>query len=238
MRLLEEDPNFHIPLLRDPVLAMHSISFHPQSLTEFFEYGKRKTAPEIQRMYLDVAKGRFAEDDDETDWILENWEYVLDEIEKGEGIPSGLVGLIDRFTKEEILYKVSEELGLDLSKEDDRFHLKSYDKAYGNINMQEGLPLLYPGNQIYFPSTPDKVLERIFRPSYSTRSSLRSFPITFYPEEIQEVGWNWVNFKNGRGSLILNNTAFTDYRAMEKLFAAPLPLKTFLEIFRNGNNSD
>ena len=75
--------------------------------------------------------------------------------------------------------------------------------------------------------------EKIFRPSYGSKSSLRSFPLTFYPKEVDSVIWNSVSFKNGRGKLDLNDLAFTDSQIMRELFDNHTSFEEFLTFCDN-----
>jgi len=232
LRLLEEDESFSVSPLQDPVQSLQSLSLQPTLGLSLKIPHETRTALQIQRIYLNRAKELFYGENGQTDWILDNWEFVLNQLSI-KGIPKSLVGLIDRFTKEEILRRILREFDLDLSKAEDRFHLKGYDKSYANIDMSWGLPFVYPGNTVYFPSNPDEVLEKIFRPSYGSRSSLRSFPLTFYPEEISTVSWNSVSFKNGKGKLDLNDIVFTDPGIMQDLFDRKPSLEDFLAFCDN-----
>ena len=119
LRLLEEIKEFKVPALRNPVPfvdetgerrrgAIQQISIHPYSYLEF-EDGKHKimTAFQAQReFYYKPANKYFKGTNKETDWILDNWNRVLEESEKSRNqFPLDMVGLVEWFTRFDLLMR-------------------------------------------------------------------------------------------------------------------------------------
>ncbi len=82
-------------------------------------------AVDVQRFYLHEAAHRFAGRDADTDWTLENWTQVLDQLEKD---PEELNGKLDWVTKRGVLREFAESSGSgwrdrDLLKVDQAYHI-------------------------------------------------------------------------------------------------------------------
>ena len=83
------------------------------------------SAVEVQRLYLHEASRRFAGRDADTDWTLENWAQVLDQLESD---PETLNGKLDWVTKRGVLREIAGESedgwgDRDLLKVDQAYHI-------------------------------------------------------------------------------------------------------------------
>jgi len=263
LRLLEEIKEFKVPALRNPVPfvdetgerrrgAIQQVSIHPYSCLEFEDGGdKVMTAFQVQReFYYKPANKYFKGTNKETDWILDNWNRVLEESEKSRNqFPLDMVGLVEWFTRFDLLMRrvefvknalTDEEYKsyfggdaprsdkIDLSSEKDRRFLRDQNLEYDCIDMRRGLIFSIPQRTLCYPCTPEYVLQKIFDPCFSTRSSLRAFAISFYPDEVDNVNWDYLVFKNGRGKLNLSNVDFTDYKTMRGFYDRRISLDEFL----------
>jgi proteasome accessory factor A len=94
--------------------------------------GKRISAIDVQAQFLAAAKAHYTGQDDETDWVLEQWESVLNDLQ---GDYTGLVGRVDWASKLWLLetFREAEQLGWNDPM------LKSLDLEYHNLNAEKGL---------------------------------------------------------------------------------------------------
>ena len=119
--------------LGDPVWALKEVSRDPTHRWILERKGGRTiSAIDIQRSYLELAKKHLTDLDDESDWVLTEWERILDDLESD---PMKCVDRIDWVTKKWLLDIFREEEKLDWSDP----WLQSLDLEYHNINPDRGL---------------------------------------------------------------------------------------------------
>ena len=94
--------------------------------------GETRSALEIQEQYWEAAHKYFAGQDDESDWVLEQWESVLCDLRKDY---TRLVGRVDWASKLWLLESFRE--AENLTWEDP--WLKSLDLEYHNVDAQKGV---------------------------------------------------------------------------------------------------
>lgn len=94
--------------------------------------GKTLSAVDLQRVYLATAQHELRGRDDETDWILREWEATLDALDRD---PLSLADRLDWAAKYQLLNEFREQEGLDWN--DEMMH--SLDLEYHNINPRRGL---------------------------------------------------------------------------------------------------
>jgi hypothetical protein len=120
-------------ILAESVEAMRSISRDQSFKWELtLRNGRHTTALELQIDMMQTAKKHLAGMNQETDWIINEWDSVLNDIPKG---PEALIGRVDWATKYWMLGEFRKEENLD-------WHdpwLKSLDLEYHNINKDSGL---------------------------------------------------------------------------------------------------
>ena len=120
-------------ILAESVKAMRSISRDQNFKWELtLRSGRHTTALELQMDMMQTAKKHLAGMNQETDWIINEWASLLNDIPKG---PEALIGRVDWATKYWMLndFRKEENLG---------WHdpwLKSLDLEYHNINKDSGL---------------------------------------------------------------------------------------------------
>ena len=119
--------------LQDALHTLKSISRDPTRkwIVTLLD-GSTMSAIDLQRAYLQLAQKRFAGRDPETDWVLQEWEYVLDTLETD---PEKLEDRLDWLIKLRILREYMAETGAQWG--DDALH--SLDLEYHNINPEQGL---------------------------------------------------------------------------------------------------
>ena len=120
-------------ILAESVEAMRSISRDQNFKWELtLRNGRHTTALELQMDMMQTAKKHLAGMNQETDWIIGEWDLLLNDIPKG---PEALIGRVDWATKYWMLSEFRKEENLD-------WHdpwLKSLDLEYHNINKDSGL---------------------------------------------------------------------------------------------------
>ncbi len=94
--------------------------------------GKTMSAIDIQEQFLAAARRAYAGQDEETDWVLDQWQTVLEDLR---GDYAKLVGRIDWASKLWLLESFREAEGVEW---DDPI-LKSLDLEYHNLHGQKGL---------------------------------------------------------------------------------------------------
>jgi len=119
--------------LQDALHTLKSVSRDPTRkwIVQMLD-GSTISAIDLQRIYLQLAQRRFAGRDPETDWVLQEWEYVLDTLESD---PEKLEDRIDWLIKLKVLRAYMAETGAKWG--DDALH--SIDLEYHNIHPEQGL---------------------------------------------------------------------------------------------------
>lgn len=133
LQLIEDGACPNDLALTDPVGALHAISRDPtrQWLVELDD-GRIASAIDIQERYCEAAAARYHGRDEETDWVVEEWERVLADLR---GEYQGLVGRVDWASKLWLLESFRAAEGLEW---DDPW-LKSLDIEYHNLQPSRGL---------------------------------------------------------------------------------------------------
>lgn len=114
--------------LRDPIQALKSVSRDPawRWLVQR-EDGRTIPAIDLQRRYLAAAQRHLAARDEETDWVLREWDYVLCGLELD---PRSLADRVDWVAKRRLLESFMEAEGIGW----DADVLQSLDLEYHNVN--------------------------------------------------------------------------------------------------------
>ncbi len=119
--------------LEDPIRALQSVS-RDESYHWLVERGHGGTvsAIDLQRQYLKICQDAYQGETEQGDWVLREWESVLDGLEKD---PMTMGDRIDWVAKRQIVeqYREAEGLGWD----DDALH--SVDLEYHNIDPEKSL---------------------------------------------------------------------------------------------------
>ncbi|RYG37710.1 hypothetical protein EON81_05825 [bacterium] len=132
IRMLEE----HL-IPEDVVLAQPLIALREVSRDESYQWpvvlqdGSNISAIELQRRYLEIGQ-RYLGESEQTDWVLKEWESILDGLEKD---PMALDDRIDWVAKRKIVESYIAEEGIEWG--DDA--LQSVDLEYHNIDPEKSL---------------------------------------------------------------------------------------------------
>lgn len=153
----------------DPVEAMQELSQDQErQWVVTLESGESMAAIDIQEQFLAAAQRHCKGQDDETDWVLAQWEQVLQDLR---GDYTKLVGRVDWASKLWLLetYREAEGAGWDDPM------LKSLDLEYHNLNAARGLYLGLLDEGKVTRVTTDKAIELAMeRPPRDTRAFGRS----------------------------------------------------------------
>ena len=168
LQLLEEGIVPEIKLL-DPVQAIRDISRDMSCRWEIqLEDGSYTTAAEVQREYLDLAERYLRGQDEEGDWVLDEWRFVIDGLTHD---PGSLVDRVDWVAKKWLLERFMKEEGLD-------WHdtwVQSLDLEYHNLNAEKGLYFdLYRRGLVKRVVDDEQINQAIANPPANTRAKARS----------------------------------------------------------------
>jgi len=181
--------------LDDPVLAIKAVSQDP-TLTVVLPCTSRKaiSAVDVQRHYLDAAAKAMFGTDAETDWILNEWSDVLDQLTRDR---SALVGRVDWITKQWLLETFMEAEHLDWTDP----WMASLDLEYHNIDPEAGLFLsLEAAGKTRRVCDESQVEEAIRSGPADTRGGIRGRCVSRFPDRIQAVQWERIFFKGVDGT--------------------------------------
>ena len=168
IQLLEEGIVPDIKLL-DPVQAIRDISRDMTFRWEVqLEDGSYTTAAEVQREYLNLAERYLRGRDEEGDWVLDEWRFVIDGLVYD---PGSLVDRIDWVAKKWLLDHFMKEEGLE-------WHdtwVQSLDLEYHNLNADKGLYFdLYRRGLVKRVVDDEQINQAIANPPANTRAKARS----------------------------------------------------------------
>lgn len=188
--------------LVDPIGALKSIS---RDMTHAWGIelvgGKHSSALEIQASYLDAAKALVAGRDEETDWVLAEWQRALDALGRD---PQELLGLCDWVTKKWLLDSFAKAEGLDWEKPDDLAWLQSQDLEYHNVDPQEGLFLMLEEQGHIGQLLEDEEIRRaMVVPPSDTRAYFRGVALEKFSTQVRSLNWDSIEFLvDGRAQVV------------------------------------
>ncbi|MEO7166142.1 MAG: depupylase/deamidase Dop [Spartobacteria bacterium] len=178
--------------IAQPVNATKSIS-RDQTYNWIIELadGRKISAIDVQRIYLAAARKTNLADNAETEWLLEQWEMVLHDLERDFRLCRDRV---DWVAKKELLEALLNEEKLSWTDP----WLQSIDLEYHNINPETGLyyELLRQGalRQVV---TEAEIKEAIFAPPEDTRAYFRGRSVARFNSQIKSIQWDEIVFSNG-----------------------------------------
>jgi proteasome accessory factor PafA2 len=178
--------------IAQPVDATKSIS-RDQTYDWIIELtdGRKISAIDVQRIYLAAAKQNARGGDPETEWILQEWERVLNDLQRDVRLCRDRV---DWVTKKELLEAMMEAEKLSWSDP----WLQAIDLEYHNIAPDSGLyyELVRQGSMRRFLKE-SEIKEAIFTPPADTRAYFRGRSIARFNSQISSVQWDEMVFGNG-----------------------------------------
>jgi proteasome accessory factor A len=154
--------------------------------------GRKISAIDVQRIYLKAAiKLQEAQPDKDREWILREWENVLNDLERDVILTRDR---IDWAAKKFLLNALQEEEKLSWTDS----WLQSVDLEYHNIDFDHGLyyELVRQGS-IRRVATEDDIKLAIYNPPDTTRAFFRGRSVARFNDEIASLQWDEVVFNTG-----------------------------------------
>lgn len=185
--------------IQEPVRAIKRLS-RDIKWQWIVETDQTTTMPAIdfQRLYLKAAQERFTGRDAETDWLLGEWETVLDDLETD---PNRLSDRVDWVAKQHLLemYIDSENLSWDDPA------LFALDLEYHNIDPDEGLYYaLQSQHQMRRLISEEHIERAISHPPEDTRAFIRGLCVQKYPRFVESLNWERISLRDENQSVKLD----------------------------------
>lgn len=215
LQLLEEQERVicdDIKLL-DPVQAIRDISRDMTYRWEVqLEDGRYTTATEIQRAYLDLAERHLRGRDEEGDWVLDEWRFVIDALEHD---PGCLVDRVDWVAKKWLLEYFMREEGLDWQ---DTW-IQSLDLEYHNLNTARSLYFdLYERGMVKRVVGDEQINQAITHPPVDTRASARSRVMRALTDQKTRYQIDWDSICVGDDKFLSLDDPFLTYGREAEVF--------------------
>jgi proteasome accessory factor A len=183
--------------IAQPIDATKSIS-RDQTYDWIIELtdGRKISAIEVQRLYLAAAKTLpAATTDPEVQWLLQEWELVLNDLNRDVGLCRDRV---DWVAKKELLEQLREAEKLSWADP----WLQSIDLEYHNIAPEAGLyyELVRQGSMRRFVKE-SEIKDAIFSPPANTRAYFRGRSVARFNSHISSIQWDEMVFGEGSDKL-------------------------------------
>ena len=207
LTLLEEGRLPDRVLLQDAVVATRSVSHagRVDALVQL-EDSRDETAMGIQEKFLAAATECLAGRDEETEWILEQWAWVLDALRRDD--TDALLGAVDWVSKKWLLDTFRAEQGLTW---DDPW-LQSLDLEYHNLNPSKGLFYALPvGDEIAQFNLTNRRESALREPPRDTRAWGRGLAVERFLETRQPGVINWDALSIGQQHALPMGDPFSTY---------------------------
>ncbi|MBX6324917.1 MAG: proteasome accessory factor PafA2 family protein [Chthoniobacterales bacterium] len=176
--------------IAQPVDANKSIS-RDQTYDWIIELkdGRKISAIDVQRIYLRAASNlEPAQDDPERQWILREWENVLNDLERDVTLTRDRV---DWAAKKFLLDALQQEEKLSWKDP----WLQSVDLEYHNLDLERGLYYeLVRKNLMRRVTTEEEIKAAIFNPPETTRAFFRGRSVARFNDEISSIQWDEIVF--------------------------------------------
>ncbi len=176
--------------------------------------GRKISAIDVQRLYLVAAQKSFPTPDEETKWLLREWENVLNDLQRDISLTRDR---IDWVAKKFLLAEFKEEEKLAWNDP----WLQAIDLEYHNVNRDEGLyyELLKQGSMRRVV-TEDEMKAAIFTPPDTTRAYFRGRSVARFNEAIESIQWDEMVFRNGAQSHRIRFPEASGDKRLQELNAA------------------
>ena len=177
--------------LSEPVSDIRKVSRDLSCKTPLdLEDGQRRTAIEIQREYLGLARDHLTDIDSLPimNDVMERWEFVLDRLEAN---PMSLSGILDWVTKKRLIDAYIQRHGFKWS--DSR--VRMLDLQYHDIRPDKGLyARLLKNGRVKQLVNREEIVHAITNPPVDTRAYFRGTCLKRFPNEIHSASWNSMIF--------------------------------------------
>src|SRR6266705_2092759 len=177
--------------IAQPIDAAKSIS-RDQNYDWIIELrdGRKISAIDVQRLYLKAAAGIDDGADENRQWILREWENVLNDLERDVMLTRDRV---DWAAKKFLLNALQEEEKLSWRDP----WLQSIDLEYHNVDLEHGLYYeLVRQGAMRRVVTEDEIKTSIFCPPETTRAFFRGRSVARFNDEISSIQWDEIVFEN------------------------------------------
>ena len=226
LTLLEEGCLPRDLVLADAVQSTRDISRDPtQRWIVDLENGKTIGALDVQWEFHQLAQKHLRNSSAETNWLLENWSFVLEALEQNR---QSLIGGVDWITKKWLLeaFIEAEELSWD-----DPW-LQSIDLEYHNIDPKRGLFYsVTPGKRIAEWNSNIRRPGATHSPPANTRALGRGRAVAFFQNCSFPYVINWDSIAcDSRDSLVMGDPFQTYNQEVEQFLAKPRPTDNLSEI--------
>jgi len=219
LSLLEEARLPRNLILADAVQSTRDISRDPtQRWTVRLENGKTIDAIDVQWEFHQLAQKYLHNSSAETNWLLENWGFVLEALPHNR---HALIGGVDWITKKWLLEEFVESEGLSW---DDPW-LQSIDLEYHNIDPRRGLFFaVTPGKRIAEWNNSVRRPSAMRVPPANTRASGRARAVAFFQSSACGIPYviNWDSIaRDSRDFLVMGNPFETYNDEVERFLSKP-----------------
>jgi proteasome accessory factor A len=194
-------------ILTDSVAAMRSISRDPDFKWQItLLNGRHTTALELQRDILETAKKHLTGYSSDADWVLQNWEAVLNDLPKG---PEALIGRVDWATKHWMLSEFMREENLDWKDP----WIKSQDLEYHNLNRKDGLYWhLEESGDTPRRTSDEAIRHSMTHPPRGTRADGRGELVRLLMDSQTGYLIDWIGFRLNKDDPFLMLDPFLSYK--------------------------
>jgi proteasome accessory factor A len=180
--------------LRDPVRAIKEVSHDPSCRRAVeLQSGRRMTAVQVQREYLEMAR-KYAAARPPEPWVPEvlvRWQQVLDALERD---PSELAGQVDWVIKKLMIERFMERKGLGW----DSPQVQMLDLQYHDLRPDKGLYyLLERQGKVERLARDEEIAKAVTEPPDDTRAYFRGQCLKRYGDEVFGVNWDSISFGIG-----------------------------------------
>ncbi len=212
----------------DPVKTAQSISRDPDGKWLVETDDGVMSAIDIQRRYLQAAQERYTGRDAETDWILREWETVLNLLETD---PELLGNRLDWVAKRQLLSLFAESEGVPL----DDPAMIALDLAYHDIDPVEGLyyALVEQGRMQTLVSR-EEVDYAMQNPPTDTRAAIRGLCVQRYTPQVESLNWERIILRNEEQTVRLDLSQLTgDTRDLNRRLTTASTITEFVQLLQS-----
>ena len=180
----------------------------------------------------DQAKKRLAGLDEDADWTLAEWEWVLDALEKD---PLTLSEHLDWVAKYTLLNGFREEEGLRWTDP----HVQSLDLAYHNVDPDQGLYYgLDQAGAMRRLVTDGRTEAAMSCPPGDTRAFIRGLFVERFGASVRSIGWNGIAFRHNGEDIVfdMNTLVGEDVRVLNEELANAETLDEFVKLIQRPSS--
>ncbi len=221
--------------LRKPVNAIRDVS-RDQSLQWQVtrDDGRTIYAIDVQRLYVQEARRRFAGASEDADWIIAEWERILDDLADDIWLAADRV---DWVAKRRLLEQYMQEEGVRW----DNPIMQSLDLAYHDVDPEAGLYLGLEASGEMRRLVTDKRIEGAMScPPEDTRAALRGLFVERFRGAVRSIGWNGVAFTHENEDLLfdMNPLVEPNVRILNEEVASASSLSDIVAAIRRPTTSE